>query len=64
MTELTNSKKAIKQLTALRGEAQSEKSAAATATASSSYKPKGKATLTDCCICLFSVAPAQSLFIA
>ncbi|CAK9785380.1 hypothetical protein CC85DRAFT_301411 [Cutaneotrichosporon oleaginosum] len=53
-------KKAIKQLTALRGETEKQGS---TSQAGPSVVPKGRA-VTDCCICLFSVAPAQSLFIA
>ncbi|BEJ10747.1 hypothetical protein CspHIS471_0101690 [Cutaneotrichosporon sp. HIS471] len=50
-------KKAIKQLTALRGETDKP------GQPGPSQRPTGRA-VTDCCICLFSVAPAQSLFIA
>ncbi|GMK59805.1 hypothetical protein CspeluHIS016_0900220 [Cutaneotrichosporon spelunceum] len=50
-------KKAIKQLTALRGDTDKP------GQPGPSPKPKGRA-VSDCCICLFSVAPAQSLFIA
>lgn len=56
-SQLTRSKKAIKQLTALRGETEKPGQPGPL------HKPKGLA-VTDCCICLFSVAPAQSLFIA
>jgi hypothetical protein len=52
----TNSKEAMKQLKELGGVANTP-----TATPG---KGKGKASVTDCCICLFSVTVHQALFIA
>ncbi|OCF32651.1 hypothetical protein I316_05572 [Kwoniella heveanensis BCC8398] len=51
---------ALKQLKALGGAPESKSKSSAEATPSK----KAKASVTDCCICLFSVTVCQSLFIA
>lgn len=54
---------ALKQLKALGGVTPDPKGKAADHFGTMSAK-KGKASVTDCCICLFSVTVCQSLFIA
>lgn len=59
MTVADISANAMKQLKALGGGEEGKGSQISPSTAR-----KGKASVTDCCICLFSVTVCQSLFIA
>jgi hypothetical protein len=64
---MPSSTNALKQLKALGGGAVAEskgKSSGASASAEVAPGRKTRASVTDCCICLFSVTVCQSLFIA
>jgi hypothetical protein len=62
---MPSSTNALKQLKALGGGAVSEtKGKSASANAEVAPGRKTRASVTDCCICLFSVTVCQSLFIA
>jgi hypothetical protein len=61
--EYAISTNALKQLKALGGDTPEGKGKSSELPGPASAK-KGKASVTDCCICLFSVTVCQSLFIA